>query len=176
MCGPLAVTGLAAIGGNANLSNFSIGDLYVKAADPKPYTPPSVRNDFIVDGVLSFSSGAVLSGGNLVSNHSQFIYYIFSLLMWLPCFQVYGSSASVISSRATLYGAGAKIQGHVLDFPTHYAGVKATQNHLSALPANGEFMQVYSGLYLHATRSPAVFNIPAIFVSARIHPHSVAVD
>ena len=64
---PCAVSGLLAVGGNAVLINFSVGDSYPVAADPLPYTPPSIRNDFVVGGVLSASdTGAVLSGGNIV--------------------------------------------------------------------------------------------------------------
>ena len=48
------------------MTNFSIGDWYPRAPEAYPFPPQSVRNDFIIDGVMSFVSGAVNSGGNLV--------------------------------------------------------------------------------------------------------------
>jgi hypothetical protein len=50
---------------------FSIGDSYELANDATPFTPPSVRNDFVIGGTLTFVSGAVMSGGNMVRHRGS---------------------------------------------------------------------------------------------------------
>lgn len=137
------IGGSLAVGGSANLSNFSVdsGDNGVQGTQP---TPNALRDDLIVGGNLTYTNGSIFQGSGIYAGTGNI------------------SGVGLPVSGATLTQAASPI-----NFSSAYTNLSAESAALQALSANGTKSNSYGTLTLTGTSATQnVFQLSAADVSA----------